>query len=104
MEKESDCILEPFFNQWLKQSGFPVIQATHAIDKHLYLIIKQLQKEDYSFPLTVRVYFKNGKHDDHQIFVDRKTKEYVIQTDGEVLKIELDPNTKLLFAEKRFDK
>lgn len=104
MENECDCSLDTFFNQWLKQADLPIIQATYVIGKHLYLTIKQDQKEVYSFPLTVRLHFKDGKYDDHHIFVDSKTKKYVIQTDGEVLKIELDPNTKLLFAEKRLDR
>ena len=103
MENECDCSLDTFFNQWLKQSDLPIIQATYAIEKHLYLTIKQHQKEDYSFPLTIRVYYKNGKYNDHDIFVDSKTKGYVIQAKGEVLKIELDPNTKLLFEERRLD-
>ena len=103
MENECDCSLDTFFNQWLKQSGLPIIQATYAIEKHLYLTIKQYQKEDYSFPLTIRVYYKNGKYNDHDIFVDSKTKGCVIQAKGEVLKIELDPNTKLLFEERRLD-
>ena len=104
MENECDCSLGAFFNQWLKQSGLPIIQVYYEIEKHLYLTIKQHQKEDYIFPLTVRVYYKNGKYNDHQIFVDQKTKEYIIKTQGEVLKIELDPNTKLLFEETWLDK
>ena len=104
MEKECDCSLDNFFNQWLKQSSLPVIQVYYENNNQLYLTIKQHQKEDYSFPLTVRVYYKNGKYNDHDIFVDSKTKEYLIQHQGEVLKIELDPNTKLLFEETRLDK
>ena len=87
----------------MKQSGLPIIQVTHAIEKNLHLTIKQYQKEDFRFPLTLRVYYNNGKYDDHQIFVDKKSKEFVIQPKGKVLKIELDPNTKLLFEETRLD-
>lgn len=104
MENECDCSLDAFFNQWLKQSGLPIIEVDYEIEKHLYLTIKQHQKEDYIFPLTVRVYYKNGKYNDHHIFVDSKTKEYLIKPQGEVLKIELDPNTKLLFEQTRLDK
>tara|TARA_Y100000385_G_scaffold140833_1_gene146218 strand:+ start:34 stop:1659 length:1626 start_codon:yes stop_codon:yes gene_type:complete len=104
MENQCGCSLNAFFNQWLKQSGLPVIQVYYEIEKHLYLTIKQLQKEAYSFPLTVRVYYKNEKYNDHHIFVDQKTKEYVIEANGEVLKIELDPNTKLLFEETWLNK
>ena len=104
MENVCDCSLDAFFNQWLKQSGLPLIEVYYEIEKHLYLTIKQHQKEDYIFPLTVRVYYKNGKYNDHHIFVDQKTKEYLIKPQGEVLKIELDPNTKLLFEQTRLDK
>jgi len=105
MEKECDCSLDNFFTQWLKQPGLPIIQVAYDMEKHLYLTIKQLQNEDYSFPLTIRIHYKNGEHSDHKILIDDKIKTAVIFLKGSFEEIELDPHTKLLFEDSSaFDK
>ena len=63
------------------------------------LIIEQVQKQAYEFPLDIEI-TEDGNKNIHQLYFTKKTKAIEIELKKKsVLNYTLDPNTKLLYRE-----
>jgi aminopeptidase N len=102
MEKSTGQDLDDFFKQWLYQSGHPVIDAKLSEeDGQQFFELRQLQKEQFQFPLKVSFYYDNGEMSVQKFTInDSKHRFALPQITGKTItKFQLDPNTELLFEE-----
>ena len=101
-EKLSGKKLELFFRQWLYTAGQPEISVKWKYlvkEKKLSLAVDQLQKNGpFSFPLELSIQTATGKPVLQKITVSKTTEMFIISVKEKPVKIELDPNTSLLFA------
>jgi len=100
IEKTSGQDLQLFFNQWLRRSKMISIKATTKKKcRKRILIIEQVQKQAYEFPLDIEI-TEDGNKNIHQLYFTKKTKAIEIELKKKsVLNYTLDPNTKLLYRE-----
>jgi len=99
VEKVSGKNLKAFFNQWLYQIGQPKLNIHWTYNhNNIQLNIEQIQnfKTIFTFPLSVKFIFK-----DQSLIktfnISQKMQSFELSSKKEPLKIELDPNTNLLF-------
>jgi len=102
MEMSSGIELDTFFNQWLYQGGNIVLEGSWKYDgkkKAVSISLEQVQHDgfEFQFPVELGIYFE-GQTDPLFTTVEmNKMKEaFEIQTDQKPIRIEIDPNTKLL--------
>ena len=80
------------------KSGHPVLKINWIYGKDkLPIIVKQTQEIPFEFPLDLELVDLTGNKEIKTINVTNKDEAFVIETSIEVKKINLDPNTKLLF-------
>ncbi len=105
MEKTSGQDLNTFFKQWLFTAGHPVLDGSWAYDtkkKTLNLIINQTQSgQPFDFALELGIY-TDGIFPPtiHKLKINKATDNFSIPVATKPTRIELDPNTKLLFDGK----
>ena len=102
MEQTSGMELSSFFDQWLRKSGHPEINVvTKKSKKELTLEVKQVQSSGviFSFPLEVKLLYKDGSSDIKTFEIDQKNQTISLPISKKVKSIILDPNTNLLFEE-----
>jgi aminopeptidase N len=102
MEQVSGQDLGIFFNQWLHHSGMPVLKGAWNYNqgkKQVELQITQVQMEDaFDAPLEISFYGENGKLISTEIVsLKGKNQKIVVKMAQKPVRIELDPNTNLLF-------
>ncbi|MEQ8303350.1 MAG: M1 family metallopeptidase [Cyclobacteriaceae bacterium] len=101
MELASGQNLDAFFKQWLYQGGNVELKGSWSYNskmKKITIDLAQVQK-DYSFsvPVEIAIYRKEGEKPDVQsVVLDKHTGKFEFTLDSAPLKVELDPNTKLL--------
>ncbi|MEH6405944.1 MAG: M1 family metallopeptidase [Leeuwenhoekiella sp.] len=101
-ENTSKIDLSTFFNQWLTQYGQPKIKIDHTYkNDKVKIIIKQLQKNSFTFPLQLQLNFDSEDFRIIDLEITNKTQEFEIDAVSKPSSIDLDPNTNLLF-EKAF--
>jgi aminopeptidase N len=90
--------LDVFFNQWLQKSGHPVLKSNWIyFNNKVRLIIDQTQETVFQFPLDLELIYNDGSSEIKTIEVSDKSSPFVIDTNGEVKTIKLDPNVNLLY-------
>ena len=93
--------LNSFFNQWLYQSGHPVIKSKISYHDNLVEVtIDQTQLEsNFKFPLEVQFSFADGSNIIKTFEIDSIKNNFSFKCLHEPTQIILDPNTCLLFEE-----
>jgi len=102
VEKECHCDLNQFFNQWLRQTGQPEIRIKAKKKKNgVQLTIKQLQKNNFEFPLEFEFQL-NDQVDKYvqSIILKEKIHKVKIDLPNVYQGFSIDPNHKLLFELK----
>ena len=90
--------LDVFFEQWLYGIGKPILKTFWIYhDNKVRLTLNQLQKKVFEFPLDIALIHKDGTREIKTISVRHRSLPYVIESTGDVVAIELDPNCNLLF-------
>ncbi len=102
MEEVSEKDLEAFFEQWLYTKGHPQIKWDwNYRNGKISLTIDQLQDQHiFQFPLEIGIVSK-GKVDITTLQVDEKSKTFEIPTSIKPDALVLDPESWLLFEEKK---
>ncbi|SIS41712.1 Peptidase family M1 [Zobellia uliginosa] len=102
MEEASGEDLETFFQQWLFTKGHPELKWEWSYNKRkLQINIAQLQKHHiFKFPLEIGV-IKDGKITTYTTEIDTAVKKHTIKMDSKPDKVILDPESWLLFEEKK---
>jgi aminopeptidase N len=101
MEYASGKNLDKFFDQWLYKGGIIKLDVSWSYNKNLKQIeinINQVQNDGYLFEMPVEVELINSDNSSTitQIFMDKKSKKYLISSDYKPKEIKLDPHIKLL--------
>jgi aminopeptidase N len=99
-EQSSGKDLRSFFQQWLYSPGLPKLQVKWKYNtkkKIVLLTVTQLQKNIFSFPLDIEIKTATGKSQLKTLPVTRQTQQFSIPLKGKPVKINLDPETSLLF-------
>ncbi len=92
--------LKQFFDQWLYSPGLPKIDVQwkyNAANKSVGLTIRQLQKNLSQFPLEIAFWSVSGKLKSETVYVTGNMQQAEIKLQEKPARIELDPNTSLLF-------
>ena len=100
MENTSGKDLDKFFDQWLYKGGIIKLDISWSYNERLKQIeikIDQVQDDGYLFemPVELQLIYDN-KSRIEKIFMDKKSKKYVISSDSNPKEIKLDPHIKLL--------
>ena len=101
MENASGKDLDKFFDQWLYKGGIIKLDISWSYDERLKQIeikIDQVQDDGYLFEMPVELQFiyDDKKSRIEKIFMDKKSKKYIISSDYNPKEIKLDPHIKLL--------
>ncbi|HEY3406001.1 MAG TPA: M1 family metallopeptidase [Ohtaekwangia sp.] len=105
MEEASGKDLSIFFQQWLFRAGHPVLEGSWTYDarsKTLNLAINQIQPgQPFDFVLEVGI-FQGNPQNRHieKLKINKAANKFTIPVGTKPLRIELDPDTKLLFEGK----
>lgn len=103
-EEVSGKNLTVFFKQWLYSSGQPLLNLNweyNEISKKLKVDIEQIQKQLFEFPLSIKIVYANGKNLYLQRNISTQKEIVDINLDEKPMQLILDPDTVLLFEEKR---
>jgi aminopeptidase N len=105
MEEVSGKDLRIFFNQWLFTAGHPSLNGSWSYDtktKMLSLTIDQIQKgQPFVFELELGIYVENQALPTFEkVRIEKVANKFSIPMTAKPVKIELDPNTNLLFEGK----
>lgn len=98
MAKVSDKNLDIFFTQWLYKTGQPKLKTNWIYHNNkIRLMVNQTQETIFNFSLDIELIYSDGSSEIKTIEVENKSTPYEISTKGEVKKLNLDPNSWLLF-------
>ena len=102
MEEVSGVDLDQFFQQWLYNSGHPVLSIQgKASKKSICFVLQQTQTDLlFTFPITVELTLKNGKKILKVIEVNEKNEVVKFETPSSVKSWKLDPFVDVLFELK----
>ncbi len=93
--------LESFFRQWLYTPGNPQLSVSWKYltkEKKLSVIVTQLQKTVFNFPMEIKLNFASAKTKLQTLNISKQTETFVFPIAEKITEIELDPNTNLLFS------
>ena len=101
MEGVSGKKLNEFFDQWVYIKGYPELKWSWNHKKgKLYISVKQLQKHHtFKFPLEFGI-VTEGKMKIQSFEMQEKSAKYEIELQNRPEKVEIDPESWLLFEEK----
>lgn len=102
MESVSGKELDPFFHQWLWQTGHPKLKIDwkQKSNKKLKLEIIQTQTETlFSFPIEIEIRYKNGDRFIQNVKIVDRISSLSFPIKNDIESVFLDPNVKLLFEE-----
>lgn len=92
--------LDLFFEQWTTQYGQPKIKVDQSLKNgKLKLTIRQLQKNQFEFPLALQLNFATKESEIIEFDITKKIETFELEVQEEPVSIDLDPNTNLLFEE-----
>ena len=88
-----------FFNQWLYQSGHPVISSAYTYkNNEIKFTVKQHQKQFiFKFPLEIKIVYENGTSSFETLAVNDSENIFTFKSRIKPKEIILDPNTCLFF-------
>ncbi|RLD19587.1 MAG: M1 family peptidase [Bacteroidetes bacterium] len=90
--------LKSFFKQWLYIPGHPRLKHTFKNDSGRVIIeIQQIQKKAFKFPLDIKLVFEGGKSEVRKLNISKKKGSFKIATSHPVIRIELDPDVRVLW-------
>ena len=101
-EQVTDTKLTQFYEEWICQSGHPILTYSIAqTGEKAKIKFSQNQKENFHFSLEFLVLYEdNTKEIKTLVFEDKETMlEWATQK--KIASLKLDPNFKLLFEEKK---
>jgi aminopeptidase N len=98
-EKVSGRDLQFFFDQWLYNSGHPVLKIEIVKSKGKRVLrVEQVQSQrPFIFPIKIRLELKDGVSLDKNLMVTGRITEFILDTAIPVIRSEPDPDTDLLF-------
>ena len=102
-ESVSGKNLEQFFKQWLFTPENPSLNITWQYDagkKEVHIHLKQLQVNNFQFPLTIAFISQSGAGTNNKIFVDKKESDFSFSFPEKPAHFVTDPFTSLLFEAK----
>ncbi len=102
-EEISGKNLNTFFQQWFYTPGIPQLDVRWAYlekEKKLSVMLKQLQKNSFEFPLAIEIKTASGKTIVHHLTITKQEEIFLIPVEGPVKDIALDPGLELLFERK----
>ena len=91
--------LKQFFDQWLYTPGQPQLHIEWRYDataKSILIDIKQLQKNTFQFPLSLKLKYSAGNSKTERIFVNNTTTSLKIKTDQKPISVIADADIELL--------
>ena len=93
--------LDKFFDQWLYKGGIIKLDISWSYNERLKQIeikVDQVQDDGYLFemPVELQLIYDDNKSRIEKIFMDKKSKKYVISSDYNPKEIKLDPHITLL--------
>ena len=92
--------LDQFFKQWTTQYGQPKIKIDQSFSNgKLKLTIRQLQKNQFEFPLALQLNFATKESKIIEFYISKKKESFEVEVSEKPISIDLDPNTNLLFEE-----
>ena len=97
-EEVSGKDLRQFFDQWLYTTGQPDLEITWTYDadgKFIIIDIVQLQRNPFSFPLTL-TNKSSSEHTKEKVYLKDATSSFKIKADKKPISLIVDPNTELL--------
>jgi len=100
-EKTSGKDLSAFFDQWLYSPGVPEIEVKwfNAMKTgKTVVVVRQLQEKGFVFPLTLKFTGRSGKTTIKKVNIINRYTEFEFELDPGISKLELDPETALLFS------
>jgi aminopeptidase N len=98
-EEISGKDLKQFFDQWLYSPDQPELAIKWNYDatgKTILLDVKQLQKNEFHFPLTFQIKYAAGQTRLEKVFVKNLSSSFKIKSDQKPLTVIADPGTVLL--------
>ena len=98
-EEISGKDLKQFFDQWLYTTGQPELDIKWSYDaaaKMISLDVKQLQKNAFQFPLSLKLKYASGNSKTEKIFVNKNTTSFKVKTDQKPLSVIADAEIELL--------
>lgn len=102
MEEVSGQDLQQFFDQWLRQPGFPDLEVQWSVtdgSDTAEITITQKQHQLFTFPLTIQVADTElGDLGTKSVEISERTQSIRIPYSGMVETLVLDPETSLLFT------
>lgn len=107
METASGKNLKVFFNQWLRTSGHPNLDASWSYDakkKVVNVRIRQVQPNLFVTPLEVGVEMENGTRNIQTIQLKEMDTKFSFSAEKKPISLSLDPETWLLFEGKILSK
>ena len=101
MESVSGKELDLFFEQWLMQTGHPVLKLEWTTkDKNTTVSVQQDETYHlFYFPLEIEIQYEDGSSEfkTFQVVNSDNEQRFMISSDKKVQNISFDPNIKLLF-------
>jgi len=88
-----------FFHQWLHYTDIPTLEVSwisEAEDKNIMVNVVQQQENLFEFPLHITIKMQTGETLYHSLNVNEKNQSFLIETNGKVKGIEVDPAVDLL--------
>jgi aminopeptidase N len=92
--------LEIFFRQWLHTPGIPQLHASWQYDtrkKEITFTVRQLQATAFTVPLEIEWILPGGTPTRKTLLLDGKEKSVTYKVAAKPVRVNLDPDTALLF-------
>jgi aminopeptidase N len=102
VEELSQQELDPFFNQWLFQSGHPQLKISKKINrKNCKLSIEQVQNEQFTdLTILIELVMEDGTKTYENLPLNDKTTYFTFKSNQKIIQLNVDPFVQLLFEEK----
>jgi aminopeptidase N len=100
-EQVTHTDLTQFYEEWICQSGHPILMYTIAQkEEKVKIKFSQIQQENFHFSLEFLVLYEDNTKEIKTLFFNDKETISEWATQKKVTSLKLDPNFKLLFEEK----
>jgi len=100
-EKVTHTDITQFYEEWICQSGHPILSYTIAQkEEKVKIKFSQIQQENFHFSLEFLVLYEDNTKELKTLFFNNKESNLEWATQKKVTSLKLDPNFKLLFEEK----
>jgi aminopeptidase N len=100
MEESSGKPLGTFFNQWLEEEKLPELSVQWSYSqaaKGVLLTIEQVPGRVFELSLEIALHTEKGEPVIHTVKINQKSTKITLPADLKPVKLELDPQVKLLF-------